>query len=390
MALNKVEFVRNAAGLGRGLPGQDHISGLVTYIADANLPSGFGTTDRVKEVFSLTQAEALGITEGDVNSGPLWYHVKEYFRIQPKGDLYIGIYDTTSIDYTVIKDVQTFADGKIRQIGVYDQTALATASVTALHNAAIELDAADQPLSVIYGPDISGTSNLSTLPDLRTLLAHKVSVTIGQDGEADGAALAVTEGKSITDLGAILGAISFSSVHESHAWIEKFNLTDGTELNVPAFANGDLYKNEPSAAVTAIKDKGYIFIKKETGAAGTYAEDNDTATSTASDLAHVNLVRVMDKAIRVTRQFMLPNLNAPLFVNDDGTLAEDTLAKFSNDADRGINQMLTDGELSGKAVVIDPAQNVLTTSELIISLVLQPVGVARKIKINVGFSLTIT
>lgn len=390
MALNKVEFVRGTAGLGRGLPGQDHISGIVTYIADANLPAGFGTSDRIKEVFSITEAEALGIVEGDVNSGPLWYHVKEYFREQPQGHLYIGIFDTTAIDYTVIKLVQTFADGTIRQIGVYDQTALATASVTALHNAAIELDNEDQPLSVIYAADISGTADLSTLPDLRALLAHKVSVIIGEDGAAAGAALAVAESKSITALGTTLGATSRASVHESIAWIEKFNLTDGVELNVPAFANGQLYKDIAPASVSAIKDKGYMFLKKETGNVGTYFEDNDTCTSTASDLGKMNLVRVQDKAIRVTRTFMLPNLNAPLFVNDDGTLAEDTIAKFQNDTDRGVNQMLTDGELSGKKVIINPAQNILTSSTLEISLELQPVGVARKIKINVGFVLTIT
>jgi len=47
------------------------------------------------------------------------------------------------------------------------------------------------------------------------------------------------------------------------------------------------------------------------------------------------------------------------------------------------------GEVSDYTVLIDPAQNVLSTSQLVISFQLLPVGVARNIVINDGFTTQI-
>ena len=106
MALNDITFIRGAGGLGRPLAGEDYISGLVFYLTNANLPSGFTTTDRIKQVFSIAEAEALGITKGSATNGVLWYHINEYFRVQASGQLYIGIFDSTSVDLSKIEDVQ--------------------------------------------------------------------------------------------------------------------------------------------------------------------------------------------------------------------------------------------------------------------------------------------
>ena len=59
MALNNVNFVLGQGGLGRPLPGQDYISGLLFY--SASLPSGFSTSNRIKKFFSVADAVAAGI-----------------------------------------------------------------------------------------------------------------------------------------------------------------------------------------------------------------------------------------------------------------------------------------------------------------------------------------
>ncbi len=61
MALNNITFVLGQGGLGRPLTGQDHISGLVFYCANGSLPSGFSTTNRIKQLFSVADAETAGI-----------------------------------------------------------------------------------------------------------------------------------------------------------------------------------------------------------------------------------------------------------------------------------------------------------------------------------------
>src|SRR5687768_9811071 len=61
MALNKVTINKGSGGLGRPLAGEDHISGLIFYTTA--LPSGFSNAARIKNVFSTTEAEALGIVD---------------------------------------------------------------------------------------------------------------------------------------------------------------------------------------------------------------------------------------------------------------------------------------------------------------------------------------
>ena len=389
MALNDVTFIKGKGGLGRPLAGEDHISGLVFYLTDANLPSGFLTTDRIKQVFSISDAETLGITEGSATNGVLWYHINEFFRNAPQGQLFIGIYDSVSIDYSVIETVQNFSEGKIRQIGVYDLTTFATATVGTLQTSCDLLEAEHKPLSVIYTGDFSAVTDLSTLSDLTTLSAKNVSVTIGQDGASVGAGLYTSEAVTISDLGAMLGAVALSKVSESTEWVEKFNITDGNEFNVPAFANGDLVKTKADSFLNAIKDKGYLFLKKPVGFAGTYQQNGATSITTTSDYSKIESNRTIDKATRGVRTFMVPNIASPVFVNADGSLTEDTIAKFKNDAARALEQMERDEELSAFEVIIDPTQNVLSTGILEITCKLVPVGVARQIKINIGFTLSV-
>src|SRR5574343_963962 len=63
MALNDIIFVKGQGGLGRPLTGEDHISGLLFYTANGNLPSGWSTTSRIKALYSVADAEKAGIKD---------------------------------------------------------------------------------------------------------------------------------------------------------------------------------------------------------------------------------------------------------------------------------------------------------------------------------------
>lgn len=389
MALSNVTFLRGEGGLGRPLAGEDHVSGLVAYFANASLPSGFGTSDRIKTVFSISEAETLGIAEGSATHGVLWYHIDRFFKAQPKGELFIGLFDNAAIDYSVVETVQAFANGRIRQIGVFDETAFATATLTTLQASATALEAIDQPLSILYAGDYTGVADLSTLSDLRTLSNKNVSAVLGEDGNAAGAALAVSSTKSVTALGTALGMVSLSNVHENIGWVAKFNVVDGAEFDVPAFANGSLVKDASAGLVSGIAAKGYIILTKYVGSSGTYFNDSSTAIALTSDFAYIENNRVIDKAVRGVRTFMLPNLNSPILVNGAGQLPEATIAVFKNDADRALEQMLIDGEVSSFQTDIDPTQDVLASSKVEISIKIVPVGVARTIEVKIGFTVSL-
>lgn len=389
MALSDITFIKGQGGLGRPLTSKDHVSGLVAYLTDANLPSGFSTTERIKTVFSLEDAEALGFAEGSATNGVLHYHIKEFFNMQPQGQLYVGLFDSSSIDYSKIKDVQIFASGEIRQIGVFDTTALATGTINSLNTAVNELEVDHMDCHVIYAGDISAITDLSTLPDMAALTNNDVSVIIGQDGEGAGAALATTTGKSVTCLGAVLGTVSLSSVHENIGHVARFNVLKGTEFEVPAIANGAKVNTLATSLLSALQDKGYIFLRKHLGRSGTFFNDSPTCISASSDFSNIESNRVIDKAKRNIRFFLLDLLHSALTVNSDGQLSEATIADFKNEAIRGLESMERDQEISAFSVTIDPSQNVLSTSKIILSVLIVPRGIARQIEVNIGYTLSI-
>jgi len=386
-------FERNKSGLGRPLDGKDHYTGLLFFIADANLPSGFATNDRTKKIFSISGAEDLGITEGSATNGEFWYHINEFFRMAPKGVLFVSFQDSASIDLSKIEDVQNFADGELRQIGVYDPTTLTAGTIptnlNALQASATTLEANDRPLSVVYSGDTTGLA-LGSYPDLRALTNKNVSMAIGQDGNGAGAALSTTLTRGIGSIGLVMGTISSASVQLNIGWVREFNLVSGVEFDVPAFTSGELVKDTAPATLTSLDSLGYIFIKKFQDFTGSFFNDSHTAITTANDLSYLESNRVIDKAIRLVREFMLPNLNSPLTVNDNGELSEDTIAVFKNDSDRALEQMLTAGEISASQTLIDPTQNVLSTSEIVMTLEIVPVGVARTIRIKIGFTANLS
>lgn len=511
MALPSITFIKGQGGLGRALPNNDHISGLLFYTADGNLPSGWTTSARTKLLYSLQDAVNAGITDdyadatqststwlitnagatGDVvtikvvdlaptgatqtttlcaytkvasdttiallgasiaaainagtvdhgytatfntatltiraphkmgvflNSGTpysvtitgtiagtltqnvvagvaslkaVWhYHISEFFRMQPKGALYVGFFAVPSpYTYTEVSTMQNFADGAIRQIGVYkDGAALAAADATALDAVCKTLDNAKKPLSGFIGGHLTGVSDLSTIFTLNNLTDEKVSVVISQDGGGHGNFLYVSCGKSISNIGALLGTVSLAKVSESIAWVGKFNVSDGTENEVLAFANGTALTAVSDNTLSGLNDKRFIFLRKFVGLSGSYWNESHTAVAPTSDYAYIENNRTIDKAIRNLYAAYLPYLNSPITLNADGTMSDNTVTMLENVGEVALDQMLRDFELSQRAVVINPAQDVLATSKLIVGVDLVINGVARFIEIPIGFKPSI-
>jgi hypothetical protein len=506
MASNDVIFVKKQGGLGRPLPGEDYISGLLFY--SDTLPSGFTSSDRTKAVFSIQEAETLGITNTSIgatkatstvtvtnkgavgetvtatvtsvnglltlcaytlvtadiattttsaaavaaainagtsvhgytavaavavititapkregvylNSGTpyiftttgttttwaativqnvtpgvaseidiLHYHVSEFFRIQPKGKLFIGVYavaDATTFSSVTL--MQNIALGKIRQLFVYQKTTnFATTQVTALQGIVDSLTVLHKPLEIIYQGKMNAVTLISALADLRALAAPNVSVVFGQDGAAQGYKLWLANALAIGIGGVTLGAVALANVNEDIAWVAKFNVSN-VELDTLAFCNGAFYKDQTDGIIDNLNTLGYIILKKF-DIEGSYFNDSHTATPVTGDFAYIENNRTFNKAIRNLRIALLPQLASPLKVKADGTLSEDTIGYFESLCDRSLAEMQRNNELSAYEVIIDPSQNVLSTSELVIQVSIIPLGVARKITVNVGFTLSI-
>lgn len=388
MALNNIIFQKQNGGLARALPGEDHISGLLVLVGTISYPSGMSADNWAVPLGSIEDLEALGFdkVEGSNDEKYVHYHVSEFFRMNPGATLWFGYKQYNDLNqFSEVVDLCRKANGKIRQLAVATpDTAFATTLVGYLQTQAQALEAADMPAVILYTANITSIASLTT--DLSTLNAPKVSVIIGQDGGATGKALFDAQSRSISCIGNALGCVSLASVHESIAWLQKFNVASG-ELDVPAFADGSLYTETSTGVIDTLNTNRYIFLRKFNGIGGTYYNDSHVCAPIANnDYAYIEANRTMDKAIRGVRAYLLPQLNGPVKVDAaTGKLDTAFISALETLGGRALEQMERDGELSGYKVVINPDQNVLSTGQLVINIAQVPKGIMRSIIVKIGF-----
>lgn len=385
----KLTITRTNGNVPRKLAGEDHISGLVFY--SSTLPSGFSANDRIKPISSIETAEALGITsDADAwNTKVLHYILSSIFNINPGISLYVSIQAPTANNptFSEIKALQNYAGGRLRQIGVWDgTTAFSAANLLALKAVRTALEQQDKPALILYAPKVT---NITELPTDVAGTAPGVAVVIGQDGAGVAATLMAAGGNqkpSVTALGDLLGVVSLASVHESIAWVEKFQ----TGIAVPAFSDGKLYRDQDSALIEQLDTARYLFLVTYDGYAGSYFNDSHTMDNATSDYAYIESVRTMDKACRGVRAYTLPKLGRPLTVDaSTGQLETHVVEDLQTTANKALEDMEKAGELSGFKVEIDPEQNVLSTSEVEMVIKQVGVGVMRKLNIKIGYTLSV-
>ena len=381
---------RQNGNVPKSLPGEDHVTGFVAYLAAADIPAAF-KTEHVQVLSTIDAAEAAGITDDAASWGVrvLHYQLSEIYRINPAVSLYVAIFEKpqgAAQTFAEIKTVQNFAAGRIRQIGVWcGDRALSGDDLTALQGVADALAEEEAELSIVYAPKVA---TLSTMPvNLAGEGKSRVSVVIGQAGSGKGAELfndKTNTGKaSVSGLGVVMGLLSSAKVHQCIAWIKEFP----TGVSLPAFGDGTLVRDVDKALLETLDGARYLFFVTHTGQAGSYMNDSHTMDSGISDYAAIESVRTMDKAVRGIRTYVKPELGSNVYVDpSSGQLASYTVAHLETVANQALEAMERAGELSGYKVEIDPEQDVASTStvEFVIKNVAVPV--MRHVRIKIGFA----
>lgn len=392
--MNDINITKGSGGLARKLPGEDHYSGLLYYAlygTTAITDWAYGDTKLIGSIYDLEDANVLATTSG---FEILYYHVQEFFRLNPGGVLYVTpqilAEDNPAPDFTDITTLVDDAGGNIRQMGIYVPIAFATAMVGTIQAILTTLETNHKPLEVLLNYDATSSSiTIGSLDDLRALTGPNVTVVIGQDGAGDGNDLFEDLDHSPTSLGAALGVVSLSQVHENLAWVGKYNVAGG-ELDTPALADGTLMSTVSSANMQVLHSKGYIFLRNHVGIGGTYFNDSHTCVAATSDYAYIEANRTIHKAMRGVRTYLLPELNAPVAIDaETGKLASDYCKYLEEKGGLALKYMQQDGELSGYKVFVDPDQNVLSTSTVNVAIAIVPKGVSRVINVTIGFTLSL-
>lgn len=358
---------------------------------------GIGLNSGTPVVVTITGTIAGTLTQftgGTYSLRAVWhYHIKEYFRIQPQGFLYVGFFAIPgTYDFSELYTMQVFANGKIRLAAIYkDGGTPSTSDLGLIQTQCNNLKALHMPISrVLYTANMVSITDLTTLTNLNALSAQNTSFVIAQDGAGLGYFLYLTTGKSISAIGATLGALALASVEESIAHPAKFNMSDGFELDTIGFANGQLHKNITNidSLLTLLDNYRYIYLYKPNGitAPGSFFNNDHAAVIITSDYAFGYRVRVIDKAIRGIYATLFYDLSSDLALNDDGTLQNTTIAFLKREAEITLIQMRKSDELSNGKVLINPTQPVFSTRTIVITVKLLPIGIADFITVNIGFT----
>ena len=388
--------------------------GDVCYITSfKSAVSDFGIIERV---------EATEEEEATVNflHGIPAYHIREFFRmsgnVNGTGKLYVMFADC-SATWNAIEVMQRAAGGMISQLGIWTEQPLWKAGgaaekyglnlVKGLNDVAVSLAEQNQPLSLVLSANPSNTGSDTTEGrqiDLNRICeASRISCIFGQ-AHHEAVSLMQMRNRNHTPvgfLGAVMGALAKANVHESIAWVKQFNLfTDHFQEIELGFGDINLdeaeenflslnrYESLSPSLLDELDDKGYIFPIKYAGREnGIYISKDQTCST--GDYRTIARNRTINKSRRAVREALLPYVNSPLMVNPStGFLAPSKITSFKTLVGDILAKMQAAQEISGYAVTIDANQNVLVDDTLRISYVIVPVGVAVKIYVEEGLSLT--
>lgn len=381
-------------------------------------------TSAVKDFGIIERVTATEEEEGNVNFlyGIPAYHIKEFFRMSSSasGKLYVMFADC-SASWDAIEIMQRAAGGMIHQLGVWTEQPLWKANgmaenynlnlVKGLNEKAETLASQNQPLSLVLCANPSNTGantaegrqiDLNKIPSC-ICESRRVSCIFGQahNGQVSLMQMRNENHTPVGFLGAVMGAIARANVQESIAWVRQFNLfTD--DFQEIEFGFGDINQDEAEENFISLNryeslspvllddldEKGYIFPIRYSGRTnGIYISKDQTCST--GDYRTIARNRTINKSRRAVRAALLPYVNSPLLVNPTtGYLAPAKITAFRTLVGEILAKMEADQEISGYAVTIDPNQNVLVNDTLKISYVLVPVGVATRILVEEGLSLT--
>lgn len=385
--MNKLEIIRKNGGVVKALPGEDHISGLIAYLPADAIPDAF-KSEAVHPISTIERAEALGIvTNSHWHLALLHYHIGEALRVGSGMSLYVGVFAKPSaLTFAEVATVQRYADGRIRQMGVWmGDVALTTDLLTKAQAAADKLDGENAPLSLILCPKVAEVGKLPV--NLASSGNARVSVVIGQDGGGDGLSLYThasnaTAKATVGIVGLVLGITARAKVHQAISWVKMFP----TGLSLAAYGDGTLVRSVDKARIEALDTARYIQLATYSGVAGIYLSDSHTMDDATSDYAQMEAVRTMDKAVRGIRTYLTPELGGNVYVDKNtGKLQPYTVTHLEMAASRILEQMERAGELSGYKPFIDPDQDVLRTSSIEVALSPVQVGVVRHFRVKIGY-----
>lgn len=413
------KIIKGDGALGAKGASDDNIHGMI--LGGVVTAGTYTTLGETVKLIQATDADALGFTDAydSANKVLVRYHIDEFFRINPAGELWLMVVAQTKTqaqmwDKTILtSSVQKLIADSGKKVKSIASVRNPAASYSPTITAGIDVDVTNAvvkaqelvaawalenifiDMCVIEGRNLGTTA--SAWVDLRTLDSPNVHVVVLQD--ADIAALDVEYAKTAA-IGTTLGGIGVRRVEEDLGSLSAQNNPDTGAANFPinnaaqglflrpALSSGVLMSVVTAAEVLALKTKGFVFADSYPEYPGVYFSGSPACTLATSDFAYGVNTRVWNKAARKAVFKLTPKINSTVELID-GKIKATTIFGWESDINNsvsGLGSLVADGHCTATKVYIDPNQDVFGTSKVVVKMTVTPYGYAREIEGQLSFA----
>lgn len=416
MSFRGPSIIKINGGLGQQAPSDRNVAGLIFrkgYVV--------GTTfvaDTVYKLESLDDATALGLNAASdanvsaTNASAVWYHISEFFRVNPNGTLYVwngGVGTTPFATGDAADKLMAASANGIRYMGlVYGFDPSASPTVTGGFGGTVAADIAAAQVWVearaaafVYVDCvvIEGYAASSTLVDLKALDAPQVHVTVANDsgyfssypaGFKRSAAVGTTLGSiGVRMLSESIGSVKLERYPAKARGQADYSLTDTRQNRWVKFGTSASvsFDSLTQAQRDGLTTNAYGYVGKYEGYAGVYHNTDATCTLATEDYNTIHINRIWDEAARMVRRALIPRMNSRVKIDPtSGKIDPATIADWDAAAKRQLDGLLVEGEIADFQFTLDPDQDVIATGKVVTKLSITPQGIAKAIEAEIGFT----
>lgn len=387
-----VNIEKLQGGLGRLATGTDnHFAMLLLGLPVGAVATAVNNSGKGVAVTSLFAAEALGLNESFDANNSITAHkdISEFFRLAPEATLYL-------FDKVTATDLKAFINHnkEIKGYGFHmaydDETPNLVTTINAHQTIINDLAVLNRLIDFC----IIGSDDLDVFTqDLFALTAPSISIVSicqANDGvTAVGSALGMEAVRKVNEN---LGSVNIQRKPLAKRGLPDYPLTDallglwptaylsdGTDINVLA-----------QATFNDIISKGYILAVPYEGYPGIFFENSYTCVARESDFAFIENNRTWNKAARIIRTTLLPEVKGVVKKDpSSGFIAPTTLGRWKGLLNKSLEQMVKDDEISGFDTYINPSQVVNNTQPVTVKATIVADGIVHKFEVAVGLTNTI-
>jgi len=406
MSFDGVNVNKLNNGLGGENPTNDAVMALAYVVPTASLPAGVSHYTAY-QFLQPKDAETLGFNAAlDASADILVYHeVSEYFRLAPNAILWL-IPVPNALTPVAILNQPAFKTAIRAAVDVKSIGIMGTSETHLQLNPLVEgvqawvssfnLEHRRIDWVLLEGKGTASASAISAYLDNRAKVAPNVSVVIGQDPAVVALDAAYAKYASV---GSVLGMIAVRKVNENIGSVNIINkpadkkgdltypLTGPTQWLSASLSDGTAVSSLSMVEQKQLTAKGYIFAGSYNGFPGVYFNSSPTCVEMASDFAYGERNRTWNKAARLIRTTLLPEVKG--IVKKDpttGYIKSTTISRWEGLVLRALERMEIADEISGKAVYINPKQIITETTPLVVKAKVVIDGIVFEFDVDLGLA----